>query len=101
MPTSEWIPVVCKEASSEYYRSVEATFFSNWSVPIGMQSVECAVSIYVGEKGETENVRFDRCPSDKALRDSVRKAISDSGPIPLMDIEACRRFPLEIVFRAE
>lgn len=99
-PDSQWIQVTCKDASSEYYRSVQTLLYSNWAIPEGVQGVECLVQIEVDQDGVPRRLDFDSCPKNQALRESVRRAVHDTAPIPLNDIEQCRRYPIGISFLA-
>jgi len=90
----------CGDMYQDHYSSVQALFVSNWVTPEGLQGIECVVEIDLDDSGLAARINFTYCPSDDALRDSVKQAISDTGPVPIVDIEECRAVPLEITFRS-
>ena len=91
---------LCGDIYQDHNRSVQALFVSNWVPPEDLQGIECIVEIDLDDSGLAARINFTNCPSGEALRDSVKQAISDTGPVPIVDIEECRAVPLEIIFQS-
>ncbi len=94
-----WLLVVCKDAYSEYYESLQTLMQSKWSAPESLKGIECIVKIEVDDAGIVTRLQFDSCPDNEPLRESVRKAVGDAGPIARVEVEGCRDYPLEITFQ--
>ena len=84
------VPVPCTEHERlEYATTVLGHVVQNWNQPRNLAGVTCVLRIIQNEKGEVLRAKFQDCPADDEIRESLTAALSKAQPLPKPSNPSC------------